>query len=116
MSLTWYSLSLSLSLSSTQVSYFGRKVHSHDYSITEYYEDIEGKTNTLPGVILMYEPWPIRVTKAVSRLGVLHLLVRLCAVVGGLWTVCGILNRSVHGVVVKLRKRGAASKGGLRAM
>lgn len=99
----------------SQVSYFGRKVHSHDYSITEYYEDIEGSTNTLPGVIVMYEPWPIRVTKAVSRLGVLHLLVRLCAVVGGLWTVCGILNRSVHAAVVNIR-RSTRGKGQVRVM
>ena len=65
----------------------------------------------------MYEPWPTRVTKKETRLGVLHLLVRLCAVIGGLWTVCGILNRSVHAGVVRIsrRIRGNNSKG-FRAM
>jgi hypothetical protein len=88
----------------TQISYFGRKVHSHDYSVTEYYEDIVGKTGTLPGVIVMYDLWPIRVTKATGRLGFLHLSVRLCAVIGGLWTVCGIVNRSVHAVILRTRR------------
>lgn len=73
-------------------------------TLQEYYEDIEGRTATLPGILIMYEPWPTRVTKKVSRLGFLHLLVRLCAVIGGLWTVCGILNRSVHAVVVKIAR------------
>ena len=83
---------------------FGRKVQSHDYSVTEYYEDVEGKTATLPGMLIMYEPWPTRVTKRETRLGLLHLLVRLCAVIGGLWTVCGIMNRGVHAGVVKIAR------------
>ena len=81
----------------TRISYWGRQMHSHDYSVTEYYEPIlPGKSTTLPGVLFLYDLWPLRITKTVSRLGILHLLVRLSAVVGGLWTVAGITNRTVH--------------------
>lgn len=88
----------------TIVSYWGRQMHSHDYSVTEYYESIPDGSPTLPGTLFMYDLWPIRVTKTTSRLGLLHLLVRLCAIIGGLWTVTGLANRIIHLCLKRLRR------------
>lgn len=88
----------------TTVSYWGRQSHSHDYSVTEYYESISDGSATLPGVLFMYDLWPIRITKTTSRLGILHLLVRLSAILGGLWTVTGLTNRILHSCMVRIRR------------
>ncbi|KAI8112163.1 hypothetical protein M9434_003487 [Picochlorum sp. BPE23] len=86
----------------THKSFWGRETHSEDYSVTEYYQSITLGQNALPGFIVMYDLWPIRVTKSVSRLGLLHFMVRACAVGGGIWTVTNITNRLVHSTLKSL--------------
>lgn len=53
----------------------------------------------LPSVVFLYDFSPITVTVTVKRRSLLHLLVRFCAVVGGVFAVTGLLDRWVHSAV-----------------
>jgi hypothetical protein len=52
--------------------------------------------HTLPGLFFLYDSWPIAVTLRQTRPGLLRLLVRLCAVVGGAFAVTGVVDGLVH--------------------
>lgn len=83
----------------TYTSLWGRSRFGDQYSVTEYYTRLPPNSNTLPGIVFRYDTWPIRVHMRVSRLGFAHLLMRLCAVCGGLWTVTGLVDSGVHTLV-----------------
>ena len=78
------------------VSLWGWVIETYQYSVTEYYSPLPEGSKSMPGVYLLYDTSPIQVNVRATRLGVLHLLVRTCAVVGGVWAITGAMNRGVH--------------------
>jgi len=96
----------------THISLWGRERLGEEYSVTEYYQSLPPGSVIMPGVYFLYDIWPIRVILKVQRLGLIHLLVRLCAVCGGVWTVTGIVNRSIHSIarVIVGSQAGTASR------
>jgi endoplasmic reticulum-Golgi intermediate compartment protein 3 len=72
---------------------------SNQYSLTEYYHPVKRHEVELPSVIFLYDFSPITVNIAVKRRSLLHLLVRFCAVVGGVFAVTGLLDSWVHRAV-----------------
>lgn len=82
-----------------QSGWGSRSISTYQYSITEYYAPLHGRTDTLPGVLFLYDSWPIRVKLRRHRLGLFHLLVRTCAVVGGVWAVTSASDKLVHQAV-----------------
>ena len=59
----------------------------------------------LPGVFCFYEINPIQVRLAEKRTSLLHFLTNVCAIVGGVFTVSGLVDSTVyHGQRVLLRK------------
>jgi hypothetical protein len=59
----------------------------------------------LPGVFCFYEINPIQVRLAETRTSLLHFLTNVCAIVGGVFTVSGLVDSTVyHGQRVLLRK------------
>lgn len=59
----------------------------------------------LPGMFCFYEINPIQVRVAEARTSVLHFLTNVCAIVGGVFTVSGLVDSFLyHGQRVLLRK------------
>lgn len=80
-------------------SLWGYTIDTHQYSVTEYYTRVPPGSQMLPGVYFLYDTWPIAVELRAYRLGVLHLLARLCAVCGGVWAVTRAADTVVHRAV-----------------
>eukprot|EP00887_Chlorella_sp_A99_P002325 scaffold10.g2325.t1 len=83
---------------------WGRRRHTHQYSGEEQ----------PPAVFLLYDLSPIMVVIRESRPGLLHLLVRICAVVGGAFAVTGLWDRIVHRLALLARsgrEAGSHTKG-----
>lgn len=104
----------------------GRKIQTFQYSATAYERDLapydpnlghdapdrsDGRVvrtvEGVPGVFFNYEISPMRVTQTESRPSLWHFLSNLCAIVGGILTLAGILD----GLIYRGRRQlsGAAS-------
>lgn len=83
---------------------WGKITDAYQYSVTEYYTALPEGSRMMPGVYILYDTWPIQVNIRTMRLGILHLLVRACAVCGGVWAVAGMTDRIVHGLMIKAEK------------
>ena len=64
-------------------------MHSNQYSLTEYYSPVHKGEVQLPAIYFLYDLSPIMVTVKDAKGGVAHLLVRICAVVGGVFALTG---------------------------
>ncbi|KAL6783963.1 hypothetical protein ACKKBG_A04210 [Auxenochlorella protothecoides x Auxenochlorella symbiontica] len=77
-------------------------VRTHQYSVTEYYAPVDTKaSNLLPGIFFLYDTSPIAMDVEFRRPGLLHLLVRAAAVVGGTFALTGFWDRVVHMLVLR---------------
>jgi hypothetical protein len=84
---------------------WGRKpIETYQYSVTEYYSPIPEGARMMPGVFFLYDTWPIQVNINSMRLGVLHLITRTAAVVGGVWAVTKSVDILVHRFVISAKK------------
>ncbi len=70
-------------------------------SVGEYYSPISKGKGQMPAVFLIYDLSPIRITVEDVRQSVVHFLVRICAVIGGVLTLCGLLDKVVHKLVAR---------------
>lgn len=69
----------------------GRPIHTNQYSVTEYFTKITKGSPMMPAVFFLYDLSPIQVIIKETRPGLLHFLVRVSAVVGGMFAVTGVL-------------------------
>lgn len=78
---------------------------SNQYSVTEHFRESTGGAGsvattasgrTLPGVFFFYDLSPIKVHIVEARSSFLHYLTNLCAIVGGVFAVSGLLDGAVH--------------------
>lgn len=62
-------------------------------------------STSTPGLHIQYDlsPVMVKLERAPRALG--HFLTNLCAIVGGIFTVMGIVDRFVHHAVQRIRKR-----------
>ncbi|KAK4740861.1 hypothetical protein SAY87_024449 [Trapa incisa] len=75
----------------------GHTIQSNQFSATEHYKGAEvGLLQTLPGVFFFYDLSPIKVTFAEEHISFLHFLTNVCAIVGGVFTVSGILDSFIY--------------------
>ncbi|KAK2984664.1 hypothetical protein RJ640_006647 [Escallonia rubra] len=71
----------------------GHTIQSNQFSVTEHFRTAElGRLQTLPGVFFFYDLSPIKVTFTEEHVSFLHFLTNVCAIVGGVFTVSGILD------------------------
>jgi len=74
----------------------GSVLESNQYSVTEHVRHLApGSTRGLPGVYFYFEVSPIQAEFVEKRKGLLPFLVSLCAIVGGAFTVMGIVDMLV---------------------
>ena len=67
----------------------GKRTKTHQYSVTEYDTVVHKGEMQMPSVLFIYDISPISVTITETRKSFAHLLVRVCAVVGGVFAVTG---------------------------
>lgn len=81
-------------------------IYSNQYSVTEHFKgsNIEQGRN-LPGVFFFYDLSAIKVVYAEERSSFVHFLTGVCAIVGGVFTVSGILDSFVYHGERVIRKK-----------
>ncbi|BDA44520.1 Endoplasmic reticulum-Golgi intermediate compartment protein [Coccomyxa sp. Obi] len=82
----------------------GTRTKTHQYSVTEYDTVVHKGEMQMPSVWFSYDFAPISVTITQTRKSFAHLLTRLCAVIGGVFAVTGMLDRWVHRIVTAIVK------------
>jgi endoplasmic reticulum-Golgi intermediate compartment protein 3 len=77
----------------------GAAITTNQYSVTEHLKHVEpGSNRGLPSVYLYYELSTITAQVVESRPGFFAFLTSVCAVVGGVYTVLGLLNQGISSV------------------
>ncbi|PSC71879.1 Endoplasmic reticulum-Golgi intermediate compartment 3 [Micractinium conductrix] len=74
-------------------------IYSNQFSVTEHFREIASPTaggGQLPGVFLFYDLSPIKVRFQESCVSFLSFLTSLCAIIGGVFTVSGIIDATVY--------------------
>ncbi|XP_051138892.1 uncharacterized protein LOC127256758 [Andrographis paniculata] len=83
----------------------GHTIHSNQFSVTEHYMSSEDRLESPPGVFFYYDLSPIQVTFTETRTPFLHFVTHICAIVGGVFTVAGIVNSFLYHGQKVLRKK-----------
>lgn len=88
-------------------SRWGRMINTFQYSVTEFFKkrDVDNGVNLLPGVFFHYTLSPIRITVEERRKSFAHFIVQLCAIIGGVVTVTGLLDKGFYLGARALKKR-----------
>jgi hypothetical protein len=76
----------------------GKKVDSCQYSVTDQFKSAHdpSKGFVLPGVFFIYDISPIMVKFTEKSVPFGHFLTSLCAIVGGVFTVAGIIDAAIY--------------------
>ncbi|XP_019461974.1 PREDICTED: endoplasmic reticulum-Golgi intermediate compartment protein 3-like [Lupinus angustifolius] len=72
----------------------GRVTNSNQYSVTEHFTSSE--QGAIPGVFFIYDISPIKVTFKEEHISFLHFLTNICAIIGGIFTIAGIVDASIY--------------------
>jgi len=84
----------------------GNVLNTNQYSVTEHFKPLKGENaHGLPGVFVMYELSPIMVKFSESSKSFAHFLTSLCAIVGGVFTVAGIIDSVLYQGMRTLKKK-----------
>ncbi|KAF5444161.1 hypothetical protein F2P56_036658 [Juglans regia] len=84
----------------------GRTIQSNQYSVTEHFRSADpGRSRSLAGVFFFYDISPVKVTFKEEHIPFLHFMTHICAIIGGIFTVAGIIDSFVyHGQRVVKKK------------
>lgn len=75
----------------------GHTIQSNQFSVTEHFKGADvGRFQSIPGVFFFYDLSPIKVTFTEQHVSFLHFLTNVCAIVGGVFTVSGILDSFIY--------------------
>eukprot|EP00286_Rhodomonas_abbreviata_P003700 CAMPEP_0181346718 /NCGR_PEP_ID=MMETSP1101-20121128/33479_1 /TAXON_ID=46948 /ORGANISM="Rhodomonas abbreviata, Strain Caron Lab Isolate" /LENGTH=297 /DNA_ID=CAMNT_0023458853 /DNA_START=623 /DNA_END=1516 /DNA_ORIENTATION=+ len=74
----------------------GTEVDTNQFSSTQHFRKLEGLQRGLPGVFFFYDLSPIKATFQESSSSFLHFLTGVCAIVGGVFTVAGMLDSTIY--------------------
>jgi hypothetical protein len=73
--------------------------------VTEHVTNIKAREgHGLPGVFIFYEMSPIKVIMSEERKSFLHFITQLCAIIGGVFTVAGLVDRILYSSLVQMEK------------
>jgi hypothetical protein len=72
-------------------------IQSNQFSVTEHFQNMEaGRMQSPPGVFFYYDLSPIKVIFEEQHVEFLHFLTNVCAIVGGIFTVSGIVDSFIY--------------------
>ncbi|KAL7119405.1 hypothetical protein ACP275_02G060900 [Erythranthe tilingii] len=84
----------------------GHTIQSNQFSVTEHYKSSEeDQYRSLPGIFFFYDLSPIKVTFTEEHASFLHFLTHICAIVGGVFTVAGIVDSFIYHGQKAIRKK-----------
>merc|ERR1711972_672571 len=89
-----------------------RVVYTHQYSVTGNEKNVivkEDELSGLPGVFLVYDFTPFMVQKIERTVPLSHFLTSVCAIIGGVFTVAGMVDAVLYRSSQRLRKVGGKS-------
>jgi hypothetical protein len=87
----------------------GDIIHSNQFSVTEHERALTSASRGgLPGVFFIYDFSPIMVSFAEHHTSFAHFLTSLCAIVGGVFTVAGIIDSFIYHLMKSLAKQQGA--------
>lgn len=76
---------------------YGSQLKTNQFSVTEHFRSLGSREGQgLPGVFFFYELSPIMVRFTETRKSFTHFLTQLCAIIGGVFTVAGMLDKLVY--------------------
>ncbi|KAM1030475.1 hypothetical protein EV1_033968 [Malus domestica] len=91
----------------------GRTIFSNQYSVTEHYKSSElGHSQMLPGVFFFYDLSPIKVTFKEEHVPFLHFMTHICAIIGGIFTIAGLIDSFIYYGQRAMKKKIEAGKFG----
>jgi len=82
----------------------GFSYSTNQFSVTEHYKPLKDQSG-LPGVFFMYELSPILVKFRESRKSFPHFLTGICAIIGGVFTVSGLIDSFIYQGLRSLKKK-----------
>ena len=86
-------------------------IASNQYAVTEHFrEPVPGSAQQLPGVFFFYDLSPIKVGYQEERRSFMTFLTSACAIVGGVFTVSGIVDGAVWAGQRAVRKKNELGK------
>lgn len=93
-------------------SVYGETVNTNQYSVTTHQRHINHALGEhgLPGVFFMFEISPILVEVAEQTRSFVHFLTGVCAIVGGIFTVAGMIDSVVYHSLRSIQKKNQMGK------
>ena len=94
----------------TYLNPFKKDISTNQYSVVDHFKpvdaaSIQGGSSDLPGVFFFYDLSPIKVDIAVYRTSVWKFLAEVCASVGGVFAVSGIVDKVVYKGSLAIKKK-----------
>jgi hypothetical protein len=90
----------------------GDRIVTNQFSVTEHYRALPpidhnkpGHEHGLPGIYFVYDISPIMVQYQERRKSFTHFLTGVCAIVGGVFTVAGIVDSLIYHSLRSLQKK-----------
>jgi len=84
----------------------GEIINTNQFSVTEHFRKIDDPSKGgLPGVFFMYDLSPIMVKFSERTKSFAHFLTSLCAIIGGVFTVAGIIDSLIYNSMRSLGKK-----------
>ncbi|CAM6024860.1 unnamed protein product [Sphagnum balticum] len=74
----------------------GHKIATNQFSVTEHFIKGGSGSRYVPGLFFIYDLSPIKVKFVEERVSFLHFLTNVCAIVGGIFTVSGIIDSFIY--------------------
>lgn len=85
---------------------YGSVISTNQFSVTEHQRGIAvGSHGGLPGVFFSYELSPIMVKFTEFRQSLAHFLTSMCAIIGGIFTIAGLVDSFIYHGVRSLKKK-----------
>jgi hypothetical protein len=95
----------------TYDSLSGAVLNTNQFSVTEHFRSVSSREGQgLPGVFFFYELSPIMVKFTETRKSLPHFLTQLCAILGGVFTVAGMVDRLVYSSFRHMQKKNQQGK------
>jgi len=84
----------------------GTVLDTNQFSVTEHFKSLD-KDNPqgLPGIFFMYDLSPIMVKFTETQRSLAHFLTGVCAIIGGIFTVAGIVDSFIYNSMRTLKKK-----------
>jgi len=82
-------------------------INTNQFSVTEYYRIIDHHAggHGIPGLFFMYDLSPIMIKYTERRKSFAHFLTGVCAIIGGVFTVAGIVDSFIYHSMRSLQKK-----------